>query len=202
VLAGVALSVSSATALGAEADVARRAPPAAPPPTRPAIGLLVDAGVPDGANAALVLRPARWLRLHGGGGTNTVSAGFRAGATLLPLGAGPSLSLELGRYRDGDVNGLVRSFVGSERWLTPLFQQVGYTYGNAQLGLDLGRGPVAFYIHGGLSYLRAELHNANAALAARNAGVDENGTRVTLGSDPVVRVVTPSVKLGLVFYLE
>lgn len=206
--AGVALSVFASSAEAADAvrtadaDVAAQSPPVVRKPARPAIGLLADAGVPDGGNVALVLRPAQWLRLHGGGGTNTVSGGFRAGLTVLPLGAGPSLSLEAGHYREGNANGLVRGFVGNERWLTPLFQHLGYTYGNAQVGLDLGRGPVRFYIHGGVSYLRATLHDANAALATRNASVDANGTRVTLGADPILNVVTPSAKLGLLVYLE
>ena len=59
----------------------------AQPPSReiprplPRLGLMVDAGLPDGANAALVFRPFRWLRAHGGGGYNMVSPGVPAQAS-------------------------------------------------------------------------------------------------------------------------
>jgi hypothetical protein len=105
--------------------------------------------------------------LHLGGGHNTVSAGYRGGFTLLPLGAGPSFSLDVGHYRDGDANGLVRTVVRTNRWLTPLLQRFGYTYVNTQLGLELGRGAVQFYVHGGVSFLRATIHNAQNALEGR-----------------------------------
>lgn len=202
-LCGAAVGLSVCVAAGegwAEPAVSERGRrPAAE--GRPAIGLMADAGVPDGANASLALRPVRWLRIHGGGGTNTVSAGFRGGLSLIPLGAGPSLSFEVGHYRDGDANALVRRFVGSERWLTPLFERLGYTYGNLQAGLDLGRGPVAFFVHVGVSFLRATIHNANQAVEARNGAADD-GARLSLTAEPVVRAVIPSAKLGLVVYLE
>jgi hypothetical protein len=120
----------------------------------------------------------------------------------LPLGAGPSLSLEVGHYRDGDANGLVRGFVGSNRWLTPLFEKIGYTYVNGQLGLELGRGKVQFFVHAGVSHLRAVIHNANDALAGRNQLVQPDGsvTTVQITQDPKVRVWVPSVKLGMVVY--
>src|SRR3954470_18359444 len=123
-LAALALVSLGRGAHAAEVDAARKAgaprPREAPPV---ALGLLADAGVPDGANAALVVAPAPWLRLHGGGGTNTVSAGFRGGFTVVPFGVGPSLSMEAGHYREGNANALVRRFVGTDRWLAPLFER-------------------------------------------------------------------------------
>jgi hypothetical protein len=187
----------------AEEAVAQRAggsDSSARPPV--VLGVLADAGVPDGANAALALRPARWLRLHLGGGHNTVSAGYRGGFTVLPLGAGPSFSVDVGHYRDGDANSLVRGFVGTNRWLTPLFERVGYTYVNSQLGLELGRGSFQFFVHGGISYLRATIHNAQNALEGRGttATATTSNTTVRITRDPVVHAWIPSVKLGLVVY--
>jgi hypothetical protein len=166
------------------------------------LGVMADAGVPDGANGALALRPARWARLHLGGGHNTVSAGYRGGFTILPLGAGPSFSLDVGHYRDGDANGLVRTFVGTNRWLTPLFERVGYTYVNTQLGLELGRGSVQFFVHGGVSFLRATIHNAQNALDGQKgiAAASTGSTTVRITQDPIVRAWIPSVKLGMVVY--
>src|SRR5690349_18831998 len=66
------------------------------PKRQPLLGVMMDAGLPDGANAALVFRPVSWLRAHGGGGYNMISKGVRAGLTLLPFGAGPSATLEGG----------------------------------------------------------------------------------------------------------
>jgi hypothetical protein len=164
------------------------------------LGLMADAGVPDGANGALALRPARWLRLHLGGGHNTVSAGYRGGFTLLPWGVGPSLSVDVGHYREGDANSLVRDLVGTTR-LSPLFQRFGYTYVNTQLGLELGRGSFQFFVHAGFSFLRATIHNAQSALDQSQAMQTTAGTTtVRIVQDPIVRAWIPSMKLGMVVY--
>jgi hypothetical protein len=200
-LAGLASVFLGPVAFAAQADVARAGEPRAPQRPPVVLGLMADAGVPDGANAALALRPARWLRLYLGGGHNTVSAGYRGGVTVLPLGAGPSFSVEAGHYRDGDANGLVRRFVATNAsTLTPIFKRVGYTYVNTQLGLELGRGSFQFFIHGGVSYLRAVVHDAQAALDARNGTSATSSTTVRITQDPIVRAWVPSLKLGMVVY--
>jgi hypothetical protein len=200
-LAGLASMLAGPMAFAADADAQRSGADQEKQHPPVLLGLMADAGVPDGANAALALRATPWLRLHLGGGHNTVSAGVRGGATWLPLGAGPSLSLDIGHYRDGDANGVVRGFVGTNRWLTPLFERIGYTYVNTQLGLELGRGSFQFFIHGGVSYLRAVIHNANTALEGRGTVTATTGaTTVRLTQDPIVRAWIPSLKLGMVVY--
>jgi hypothetical protein len=201
-LAGLASMVASPMAVAEEAVAHRDQASAKPQPPPVLLGVMADAGVPDGANGALALRPAPWARLHLGGGHNTVSAGYRGGFTLLPFGAGPSFSLDVGHYRDGDANGLVRTFVGTNRWLTPLFQRVGYTYVNTQLGLELGRGSFQFFVHGGVSFLRATIHNAQDALAGHDARVaaTTGSTTVRITQDPIVRAWIPSLKVGMVVY--
>jgi hypothetical protein len=189
--------VVNATARAADESVQRAAPEAH---GSVALGLMTDAGVPDGANAAVVLRLAPWLRVHAGGGTNTVSAGYRGGLTLLlPYTVSPSLSFDLGHFRDGKANSIVRSWVGGDGPLEPLFERFGYTYVNAQLGLEIGRGPVQFFVHGGLSHISATLHNATEALLGATASSDPS-TTVIVRQDPVVRTWVPSVKLGLLIY--
>jgi hypothetical protein len=199
-LAGIVslVGVGADRALAADTTDARRAAtPAAEerPPVN--LGLMFDAGVPDGAIGALVLRPARWLRLHAGGGTNTVAAGYRGGLTVLPFGWGPSLSVEAGHYRDGGANGLMRSFVGATSSISSLFSRVGYSYYNAQLGFEVGQGAFQFFVHGGLSFMRATLPDAAAALMRTQSS--SATTTITLRSDPVVRIWAPSVKLGVLY---
>jgi hypothetical protein len=161
---------------------------------------MADAGVPDGANAALAVRPARWLRLHAGAGHNTVSNGYRGGFALVPFGVGPSFSLEAGHYREGDANGFVRRFVGTNAALAPLFHRVGYNYANAQLGLELGRHAVQFYVHGGFSYVRAVLHDVQGALDSAGLTDPHAATTVRITQDPIVHAWVPSLKLGVVVY--
>jgi hypothetical protein len=198
-LVGLAPMLIAPMAVAAEGDAHREGQSGSSERPPVVLGLLADAGVPDGANGALALRPARWMRLHLGGGHNTVSSGIRGGVTVLPLGAGPSFSLEVGHYRDGDANSLVRGFVGANHWLTPLFERLGYTYVNTQLGLELGRGSFQFFVHGGVSYLRAVIHNADSALQGRNS-TGSTATSVRITQDPVVRAWAPSVKLGVVVF--
>ena len=125
---------------------------------------MADVGLPDGAGASLVYRPMKWLRVTGGGTYNMISSGLRAGASLLPFGWGPSLTVEGGHYFDGDANGLVRKFAGSSYQSNAVLERVGYDYANAHLGLDLGYRRVTFFIHGGMSFIRASVHNIDQAI--------------------------------------
>ena len=171
------------------------------PKRLPLLGVMMDAGLPDGANASLVLRPFSWLRAHGGGGYNMISTGVRAGATLLPFGAGPSATIEVGHYFDGDANGLARRFAGST-FQSALLERVGYDYANAHLGLDFGSRRVVFYIHGGMSYVRAQIHNFDSVVASTASENGGNGsTEISVKQDPMVKAWFPSAKLGLIVYL-
>jgi hypothetical protein len=176
--------------------------PVLTPKALPRFGVMADAGLPDGANASLVFRPSSWLRAHAGGGSNMISKGVRAGVTLLPFGSGPSATLEAGHYFDGDANGLARKFAGSS-FQSALLERVGYDYANAHLGLDFGSRRATFYIHGGMSYVRARIHNVDSVLAAEAVanGADSGTTEVSVKQDPIVRAWFPSVKLGLIVYL-
>ena len=176
--------------------------PVLTPKAPPRFGVMADAGLPDGANASLVFRPFSWLRAHGGGGSNMISKGVRAGVTLLPFGSGPSATLEAGHYFEGDANGLARRFAGSS-FQSELLERVGYDYANAHLGLDFGARRVTFYIHGGMSYVRANVHNVDSVIAAGAVanGADTGTTEVSVKQDPIVRAWFPSVKLGLIVYL-
>jgi hypothetical protein len=162
---------------------------------------MADVGLPDGAGASLVYRPLKWLRVTGGGTYNMISSGVRAGASLLPFGWGPSLTLEGGHYFDGDANGLVRKFAGSSYQSNAVLERVGYDYANAHVGLDLGYRRVTFFIHAGMSFIRASVHNVDQAIQSDSASSSSSSTTVAVKQDPIIRAFTPSAKLGLIVYL-
>jgi hypothetical protein len=162
----------------------------------PVVGVMADVGVPDGAIGSLVVRPWQWFRVYGGGGSNSVSKGWRGGFSLLPFGAGPSASLEYGHYNEGDANGLVRRMASGQFKDSPLLDKVGYDYANAHVGLDFGGKNVIFFVHGGVSMLWAQLHGVNDAL-----GSSGSNTVVTVNQDPKIKVTGSSLKIGLIVFL-
>jgi hypothetical protein len=193
---------SVAPARAAEVTVARAAqPPAAVAGAPPRIGVMMDAGVPDGANASLVFRPRKWLRGHLGGGYNLVSPGVRAGVAVLPFGSGPSLTLEGGHYFDGNANSIAHKIAGAGFKDSALLDRVGYDYANLHLGADFGYRRVTFYVHGGLSYVRARIHNFDSVVQSQASGYSTDMTEVSVKRDPVLKVFGPSVKMGLIVYL-
>lgn len=170
----------------------------------PIFGIAGDVGVPDGAVGSLIVRPFSWMRLQGGLGSNGISRCWRGGLTLLPFRAGPSLSAEYGRYAEGNANGLARKFVGSDFDGNPLLERVGYEFGNLHLGLDFGSKRVVFFIHGGYSFVRGQIHNVETAIAdaaSANASADSGTTVVAVHKDPTIKAWGTSVKLGLILYI-
>jgi hypothetical protein len=169
----------------------------------PALGLMLDAGIPDGASISGVYRPFSWLRTELGGSYNMISKGVRGGVSLIPFGMGPSATLEAGHYFDGDANGIARNFAGASFQDKGVLQRIGYDYANAHLGLDFGMRRVVLFVHGGMSYIRANIHNANSAIPSSVSGdaSSSGSTTVSFNQDPKVRILAPSVKLGLIFYI-
>jgi hypothetical protein len=193
-----AVAAETSTGGAPEAGV-NRALAAVPAPKLPAVGVMADVGLPDGAGGSLVFRPAKWVRLTGGGTYNMISSGLRAGVSLLPFGWGPSLSVEGGHYFDGNANNLVRKFAGSSYQSNSVLERVGYDYANAHLGLDLGFRRVTFFIHGGMSVIRASVHNLDEAIQSQSSS--SSSTQLSVKQDPIIRALTPSAKLGLIVYL-
>ncbi len=165
--------------------------------------MMGDVGVPDGLIGSLVARPWTWLRLSGGGGSNGISKGWRTGITFLPFTAGPSASFEYGHYQDGNANSLAKKVIGGSFDGSPLLERVGYDYLNAHLGLDFGSRRVVFFLHGGVTFLRGQIHNVEAAIRnATSQGAAGSGTtEVVVPKDPTVKAVGSSVKLGLIVYI-
>jgi hypothetical protein len=162
----------------------------------PRLGAMVDVGVPDGMIASLVVRPWKWLRGYGGAGSNSVSTGWRGGIALLPFGAGPCAALEYGRYRPGDANGLVRRMTGGEFDGSSLLEKLEYQYANAHLGLEFGGKRFAFFVHGGVSQVWAQLRGSGGTLSGTGAD-----TVVRVSSDPRIKAFGSSLKVGLILFV-
>lgn len=161
------------------------------------LGVMLDAGLPDGAHASLVYHPGSWLRLHAGAGHNAISPGVRAGLSLVPpsWSVAPSLVVEAGRYFPGDANPLMRKITGDSDYDNELMREVGYDYANAHLGVELGGGIFAFYVHAGFSYIATEVRNLDAA-----SDPDDGG--LSFRDDPRLSGIVPSARLGVILYLH
>ncbi|HEY0190849.1 MAG TPA: hypothetical protein VGC42_06970 [Kofleriaceae bacterium] len=166
---------------------------------RPRIGAGLDLGVPDGATVSVVYRPFRALRAHIGISHNAVSLGERAGVTLAPFAwlVSPTLSLEYGRYAEGNANPIARIVTGDDTISSGVLDRVGYQYANAQLGLEVGRTWFTFYLHAGVSRVTGTVHNINSETMSSNTGT----TVVSFNRDPDVRLWTASARIGFVVYL-
>jgi hypothetical protein len=205
-LALLVVLTTSASAKAQDATVEQTSAPApvvAAPPRLPWLGVMADAGVPDGMQGSLVLRPFKWFRGSVGGGYNTISKGVRAGASILPFGRGPSATLEVGRFFEGDANATARKFMGAGFQDNAALERVGYDYANAHLGLDFGYKRVTFYLHGGMSYIRGQVHNLDQFVQNQPSinGQDANGTEVSIPKPVTVKAIVPSAKIGLIVYL-
>lgn len=159
-------------------------------------GITVDAGVPDGAAAAIVYRPISAFRLHAGATHNMITTGVRAGVSIVPLRSwcSPTLNLDVGSYREGDANPLVQMVSGDQAFHNDSLERVGYRYANAHLGLEFGKKRATFYLHAGGSYIAGKLRNLDAATDGTSS------TTVSFTTDPDVRLLTVSAKLGLIIY--
>jgi len=195
---------TASSARAAEITAEQTAPaPVAKTASLPWLGLMVDAGIPDGAQGSLVLRPWKALRFSVGGGYNMISKGVRAGVSVLPFGRGPSLSVEAGHFFDGDGNAAARKYMSSFEDVAFL-QRVGYDYANAHLGLDFGYKRATFFIHGGMSYLRGTVKDINQYPFSPDPqinGTNSSGLEIKFKGDPTVVAIGPSFKIGLIVYL-
>jgi hypothetical protein len=162
------------------------------------LGAMLDIGFPDGLMVGAAYRPWPWLRAQAGAGWNAVSAGIRGGIVIIPFGTGPSLTLEGGHYFEGDANGIASRIVGSEYENNRAAKQVSYQFVNGHLGVDIGKEYVTFFIHGGISFAHAKLHNVNDAIGGQTNPLEGTSTSVTVNGDPTIRAWFPSFKLGLI----
>jgi hypothetical protein len=163
------------------------------------LGLSLDAGLPNGASATLLYRPLKFLRLGGGFLYNYIGYGALASVSIQPhYWIAPSLSLEAGHYFDSNALDKVARFTSVSDNVRPLLEQVGYTFVNAQVGLELGApSTFVFFVRGGLSRVWLGINNAQAAVQASSG---TSGTQLSYVANPSVRLGIPCVKAGFMFY--
>jgi len=157
-------------------------------------GLMLDAGVTEGAGLSVSFSPTRVVRLHLGATHNGVRGGARAGLTLLPLRGKltPAFSLDVGHAQPADVQGLERRLADLSLPPLPSMERVGYTYASALVGLELRTpGRLTFFLRGGLSFM--ELYGPSMK------DLDES-LRGSVGPGEerswMLRTVRPTAKLG------
>jgi hypothetical protein len=198
-LASLLLLLAHAPAL-AQTDTAAPTAPVAADPARglPRFGLMLDAGVPDGAVLSAVFRPVAPLRFSLGGAYNVAGYGVRGGIGWTPFrwAVSPTLNVEAGRYFESDLTWIVDESSGVPEEVRPLLEEVGYNYACAQIGLELGSpSGLSFNVRVGLAYFWTVVHGVAQSIDA--AG----GTGATIEvSDPRLRATLPSLKVGLLYY--
>lgn len=162
------------------------------------VGLMFDAGLPDGVNGAMVWRPLPRIRVHGGMGYNGFAPGVRGGVSMsaVPYWVTPTATVEVGRYFEGNANRLAQMISGDPEFDEPVLRRIGYDYANAHVGAELGYAGMTFYVHGGLSALQMRVRNVDDSLGMS----DGEGTRVEVRSDPVLRLLSPSARAGFIYY--
>lgn len=155
----------------------------------PLLGLVVDAGVPDGMNLGIVVRPLDWLRLHVSASYNLATWGIRGGVAYVPFDywITPSLVVEGGTYFPGSLRDAMRTYANVDSEYVP--DRILYHYFNAHLGLELGSDWFTFFLRGGYSYLDMSLRPPDSA---------EDGLRFE--EDARITAWLPSAKLGFVVY--
>jgi hypothetical protein len=204
VLSRLGATLTAVLALGVVAEA--RAQDATPPPEPPqaeapgdkfGLGVMLDVGAPDGVGVSAVVRPVRWLRLNAGLTTNTLSLGVRGGISLVPLTAfvTPSINLDLGHYFDANYNELVDRFGGIPLQTSVPIDDVGFNYGGASLGLEVGK-PERFSVSLRVGLARGSLVINDAERLLRDVTGDPDLTATPLS----FRFTAPAVKLGFLLY--
>jgi hypothetical protein len=197
----VAAVLPSTAGQGSSAGAGERT---AHPRRLPIFGLGADVGVPDGANLSLVASPVPWVRFQLGFGSNGIGRGFRVGATLLPFRDGPSVAAEYGHYQDGNANALIARLAGEGFQTSPLLERVGYDYFNLHFGLNFGYQRAVFFVQGGLSIVRGQIHNVAPFVHDETSSPDGTGagsTEVVVRADPRLKATGIAGKLGLIVYV-
>lgn len=203
----VAQEAMATSSMESDPTTLEQAAPAAPSgPSLPWFGIMADAGIPDGMQASIVLRPVKALRASVGGGYNMVSKGVRVGLTLLPFGRGPSAAIEAGRFFEGNANNAAAKVFGpgvATSAFGPSLERIGYDFVNAHVGLDFGWKRVTFYVHGGMSYVKGQVYKLDQLINSSQPsinGQDANGLQISVPQGATVKYLGPSGKIGLIVY--
>ncbi|RKH31957.1 hypothetical protein [Corallococcus sicarius] len=188
--------LSAQTAIAQTQEVVRRR--TNDPERLAPFGLMLDAGMPEGAGLSGVFRPSPHLRLHIGGAHNGLRGAARAGLTLLPLSGkfSPSLSLELGHAQAASTKTLNRRL--ADRTLLPAssMERVGYSYASAHLGLEFNATRrLSFFVRGGMSLMEMAVPSLQNLDEPFRDSLSPVETRSWM-----MRTLQPSAKLGFALF--
>jgi hypothetical protein len=201
-VASGAASTRSTAAHPASAEVASDAHDLDPKDVPSLFGARVDVGLPEGISASLMVTPVPFMRVHLGGTSNGLGAGFRGGATFGPFNwmIRPTVGLDASytfggkaAWLAGALGGALGSSEGSGG-LNQVLDRVTIGAVSGHLGLEAGKSRVAFFIQAGISYL--DISPVSLDLG-NDAGVGAAGSKVSVG----FRAVIPSGRLGLMIFL-
>lgn len=170
----------------------------APSRTHHLLGLQLDGGFPDSAAVSVLYRPWRWVRVSGGMLYDYAGYGVRAGVAVVPyFPIAPSLNLEVGRLFEANAAAAISKHAELPDEVRPLLERFGYTFANAQLGLEIGHHNwFVFFVRAGISRIWLTVHNTGAAA---QAAAGDASTRVS-ASDTQVRLGVPSAKAGFMIF--
>jgi hypothetical protein len=161
-------------------------------------GLLLDAGLPEGAGLSAAFRPTKTVRLHLGATHNGLRLGGRAGITLLPKQDGytPSLTFEVGHTLAGNADKLARRMADTSQPPLLAMERVGYSYASTHLGFELGRpGNFTVFLRAGVSWIELDVPNVEDLAEPFIASLGETGAK---GGRFVYMM--PSAKFGFLIY--
>lgn len=178
-----------------------------PEPSEPApfpkLGLSFAAGVPDGAVVSALYRPVDFLRLSAGASWNYFGYGIQGGVGVAPLHwpIDPTFNVELGHYFDSDMGWVADQNAGVPTELEPLLDDVGYSYVNAQVGVEIGSARrFVIFVRAGISYFWTTIRGASEVTNTYSSTSGSQTATVKI-ADPELRATLPSVKAGILFYL-
>ena len=165
-------------------------------------GIGIDAGIPDGVALGFLYRPVNFLRLGVAAAYNGIGFGGRAGISIAPFdfAVTPTLSVEVGHFVGADATPIVapaleQAGIAIPAEAIPLLQEVSYDFGNAHLGLEIGSPRhFTFFLRAGASYIQSTLNNFGQVVQTAT------GDPTLELEDLKVRLVAPSLKLGLAAY--
>ncbi|RKG65336.1 hypothetical protein D7W79_37980 [Corallococcus exercitus] len=161
-------------------------------------GLMLDAGMPEGAGLSGVLRPSPYLRLHFGGAHNGLRGALRAGVTLLPLRGklSPSFSWEFGHAQAASTKTLNRRLADSTQLPASSMERVGYSYVSTHLGLEFNATRrLSFFVRGGASFMEMDVPSLQKLDEPFRDSLSPVETKSWM-----MRTLQPSAKLGFMFF--
>ena len=155
---------------------------------------MFDLGSVDGGMLSLVYRPLPWLRVYGGGGSNSAAPGLRLGAAVSPFLHLRELAFNLdgGHFFPGDINGLVRVLSTGGYTRDPRLEHFDYDFASLHLGWETQCAGVLFFVRGGASVLWTEIPATTTTNPERHWG--------NSAPEPFW-LLLPSLRIGFIGFL-